>query len=313
MMRLLRMAVLLLSLTAASAAHADKRIALTFDDIPRIKGAFYTTDQRAERLIHALRHARVKQAAFFINPGHLTEPEGQGGEARIANYVAAGHVIANHTFTHKGLGLLSAEEFMADVDSAEIWLKDRPGRRPWMRFPYLNEGGTDTVKRDAARAGLAQRKLRNGYVTADGSDWFLDGLVNKAAADGKELDMEQLKRLFVRMHVASAEAQDDLARKVLGRSPSHIMLMHETDITAMFVEDLVQELRRHGWKIITIDEAYRDQLKDILPSTPNARGDLISAIAVEKKAEWPIWPVAIGIGTAEATFNQRVIKKDAAQ
>jgi peptidoglycan-N-acetylglucosamine deacetylase len=291
------------------AAQADKRIALTFDDIPRHQGSFFTPDERAQRLIAALRSARVKQAAFFLNPGKLSEPQGQGGAARIAAYVAAGHVIANHTHSHKGMELLTAEEFLTDVDAAEVWLKDRPGRRPWMRFPYLHEGGTDLAKRDAVRAGLAARGLRNGYVTADGSDWFLDDLVNKARAEGKELDMEQLRRLYIRMHVSGAEAQDELARAALGRSPAHVMLMHETDLAALFLPDLVAELRRHGWRIISADEAYRDRLKDAHPDVANARGDLISALAVEKKVQWPIWPIWIHPGIAEPIFNQRVIKK----
>jgi peptidoglycan-N-acetylglucosamine deacetylase len=296
-------------LWAVFPAFASKRIALTFDDIPRGQGAFFTPDERTARLIAALRAAKVRQAAFFINPGQLATPQGEDGEKRIAAYVAAGHVLANHTNTHMGLSANSVADYLANVDAAEAWLMDRQGRRPWFRFPYLDEGGTDKAKRDAIRAGLAARGLRNGYVTADGSDWFLDDLVNKARAAGKELDMEQLRRLFVRMHVSGAESSEDLARQTLGRSPGHVMLMHETDITAMFLPDLVAELKRHGWTIITADEAYRDALKDAFPDTPNARGDLISALTVEKKAQWPIWPIAIHPAIAEPLFNERVVKK----
>jgi peptidoglycan-N-acetylglucosamine deacetylase len=313
MFRLPHVLLLCLSLLAASAAHADKRIALTFDDIPRHKGAFFTPDERAKRIIDALRQAKVRQAAFFVNPGNLSKPDGQGGEARIAAYVAAGHVIANHTFSHKGMELSSAEQFLADVDAAEVWLKDRPGHRAWMRFPYLNEGGADKAKRDAVRAGLAARGLRNGYVTADGSDWFLDDLVIKAKADGKEIDMEQLRRLYVSMHLSSAETQENLARRTIGRSPAHVMLMHETDLAALFLTDLVAELRRLGWRIIPADEAYRDDLKNAFPDVPNARGDLISAMAVEKNVQWPIWPIWIHPGIADPIFNQRVIKKASQQ
>ncbi len=298
-------------LWAANPALAAKRIALTFDDIPRVQGSFFTPDERTKRLIASLKAARVRQAAFFLNPGSLTKDFGLGGEARISAYVAAGHVLGNHTNTHVGLSSSSVETYLAEVDAAEAWLKGRPGYRPWFRFPYLDEGATDKAKRDALRAGLAARGLRNGYVTADGSDWFLDDLVNKAKAEGKELDLGQLRRLFVRMHVSGAEAADDLAQHTLGRSPAHVMLMHETDITAMFLPDMVAELKRHGWTIITADEAYRDRLKDAFPDTPNARGDLISKIAVEKKLEWPIWPIAIHPGIAEPIFNQRVVKKAA--
>ncbi len=308
---------LLLSLLALllipSAVHAEKRIALTFDDVPRQRGAFFTPDERTSKLIAALKQAKVKQAAFFINPGRLTKPDGVGGEARIANYVAAGHVIANHSFSHPALGGAETQAYLLDIDEAADWLKWRSGYRPWFRFPYLDEGGADKAKRDAIRTGLKERGLRNGYVTADGSDWFLEDLVNKARQEGKELDMEQLRRLYVRMHLSSAESQDDLARKALGRSPAHVMLMHETDIAALFLPDLVAELRRHGWRIITADEAFRDSLKDALPDTRIARGDLISAIAIEKGVKWPIWPIWIHPGIAEPIFNERVIKKAVAQ
>jgi peptidoglycan/xylan/chitin deacetylase (PgdA/CDA1 family) len=303
----------LILLLFAFPAHAQKRIALTFDDIPRQRGAFFSPDERTAKLIAALKLAKVKQAAFFLNPGRLATPDGQGGEARINAYVTAGHVIANHSYSHPGLGETDAGTYLADIDKAAVWLKGRPGYRPWFRFPYLHEGGTDKAKRDSVRAGLGSRGLRNGYVTADGSDWFLDDLVNSAKSSGKELDMEQLRRLYVRMHVSSAEAQDDLARQTLSRSPAHVMLMHETDLAALFLPDLVAELRRLGWRIITADEAYRDRLSSAFPDTPNARGDLISAIAVESKAKWPIWPMPIYSGLAEQIFNQRVIKKDASK
>jgi peptidoglycan-N-acetylglucosamine deacetylase len=298
-----------LMLLANAPANAEKRIALSFDDIPRQRGSFFSPDERTKKLIAALKQAKVKQAAFFLNPGRLAMPDGQGGEARINAYVAAGHVIANHSFSHPGLGDTNAETYLADIDKAVTWLSGRAGYRPWFRFPYLHEGGADKVKRDAVRAGLAVRGLRNGYVTADGSDWFLDDLVNKAKNDGKELDMEQLRRLYIRMHVSNAEAQDDLARQTLSRSPAHVMLMHETDIAALFLPDLVAELRRHGWNIITADQAYLDPLNRAFPDTPNARGDLISALAVERKMKWPLWPIPIYSGLAEQIFNERVIKK----
>ena len=40
------------------------------------------------------------------------------------------------------------------VDAAELWLKGRPGYRPWFRYPFLDEGGRDKAKRDAVREGL---------------------------------------------------------------------------------------------------------------------------------------------------------------
>ena len=303
---------MVLACLAATPALAGKRIALTFDDIPRARGAFLSPDERSRMLVAGLREAGVRQAAFFINPGYLSKPDGAGGEARIASYVAAGHVIANHSFSHLHLANSDTQVFIADIDRADAWLKGRPGTRSWFRFPYLNEGGTDLAKRDAVRAWLAARGLRNGQVTADGSDWFLEDLTLKAKAAGQQMDMEQLRRLYIQMHVSGAESSEALARKMLGRSPAHVMLMHETDLAAMFLPDMVRELRRNGWEIVTADTAYGDPLYRVLPQATNAYGTLINQLARERGVDSPPWPLWIHPGIAEHMFNHRVIKETAA-
>src|SRR4029450_9102528 len=88
------------SLAFATPAAAQKRIALTFDDVPRGPGTFMTTQERTDRLIAQLPPARVSQAAFFVNPGNLEQEWGSDGAAHIDAYVAAGHVIANHSYSH---------------------------------------------------------------------------------------------------------------------------------------------------------------------------------------------------------------------
>ena len=107
-MRYLILLIGLLALVTAP-AHAEKRIALTFDDVPREKGAFLTPDERTDMLIAALKKAGVEQAAFFVTTGNLETPDGVGGEARIAKYAAAGHVIANHSYSHSHLTKMTAD------------------------------------------------------------------------------------------------------------------------------------------------------------------------------------------------------------
>jgi peptidoglycan-N-acetylglucosamine deacetylase len=273
------------SVLAASPVTAKKQIALTFDDIPRSQGAFLTVDDRRAKLIAALKRAKVKQAAFFINPSRL---EGSD-DKRVMDYVRAGHVIANHSNTHLNLSDVSAEEYLADIDKAELWLKGRKGYRPWFRFPYLNEGRRDKVKRDAIRVGLKARGLRNGYVTAESSDWHIESLTIDAVRDHKVIDRNALRDLYVQWHVDAANFYDGLAVKTLGRSPAHVLLLHETDIAALYVEDLVAALRKDGWTIISADKAYRDPISKAMPDTPSAQGDLVEAMAWEKGLPAPRW------------------------
>ncbi|HEY7808794.1 MAG TPA: polysaccharide deacetylase family protein [Allosphingosinicella sp.] len=297
------------SLPDAAPAAATKRIALTFDDVPRGPGAFLTQEERTDRLIAALKAARVKQAAFFVNPGNIADPGRAGAEGRIARYVRAGHVLANHSFTHPHLNATPAADYLANIDQAEAWLKGREGRRPWFRFPFLDEGGSDKAKRDAVRAGLAERGLKNGYVTADASDWNMEQLAIDAKKAGKAIDMDALRDLYVESHVQAADFYDALARKTLGRSPAHVMLMHETDLAALFLPDLVAALRADGWEIATADQAYADPISALMPDVPSAQGTLTEALAWEKGLPAPRWYERNNTKLASRLFAERVLKE----
>jgi peptidoglycan/xylan/chitin deacetylase (PgdA/CDA1 family) len=268
MIRSLLFPILAALLSFAAPATAQKRIALSFDDVPRAPGSFMTPQQRTERLIAALRRARVRQAAFFINPGILQQPWGTGRETQIAAYVRAGHVLGNHSYSHPHLSEVGAAAFIANIDQAAAWLDGRPGYRPWFRFPYLDEASRDIPTRDAVRAALRERHLQNGYVTVDGRDWLLDQLINQAHNAGQAIDMNALRDLYIRILVESAEFADQLARDALHRQPVQVALMHETDIEAMFVADAVAALRARGWQIVPIDQAYRDPIASVEPDSP---------------------------------------------
>ena len=306
--RLVTSLALVLVLVSAP-AHADKRVALSFDDIPRQKGAFLTPDERTEKIISALREAGVEQAVFFINPGRIETEDGADGEAHIAAYVTAGHVIADHSFSHRHLSKSTADEYLADIDRAEQWLSGRAGYRPWYRFPYLDEGADDKEKRDAVRAGLAARGLRNGYVTADGTDWHLEELTVRAKADGLSMNMERLRRLYVASQMGGLEYHDQLARDALGRSPAHVMLLHETDLAALFLPDLIAEMRKQGWTIISADEAYRDPIGEEQPDVPYSWGTLVGSMAWQRDVKPPLYPQWMTTAMITHQFETRVVDK----
>jgi peptidoglycan/xylan/chitin deacetylase (PgdA/CDA1 family) len=296
---------LALAACATAAPSSEKRIAVTFDDVPRDRGAWLDDDERTQRLIAGLSAAGVKQAAFFLNPGRI--PGKPGAEGRIAAYVAAGHVIANHSATHLRLNATDVPTYLADIDAAETWLKGRAGYRPWFRFPYLDEGGRDLAKRDAIRAGLAARGLTNGYVTVDASDWFYEQASIDAVHAGKPIDRAALRDLYIESHVESAEFADALARRTLGRSPAHVLLLHETDLAAFWLADLVRALKAKGWTIVSADEAFADPISRIMPDVPVAHGTLIEAMAWQKGLPEPRWYPRNNIEVAGKLFEERVL------
>ncbi|QIG82010.1 polysaccharide deacetylase family protein [Sphingosinithalassobacter tenebrarum] len=296
---------------AAATEMPKKRIALSFDDIPRGAGAFLDPDNRPAMLIAALRDADVEQAVFFVNPGRIAS--GDAHEASVEAYVAAGHVIADHTYSHPRLSGTSADAYLANIDRAEAWLKDRPGYRPWFRYPYLDEGGRNKAKRDAVRTGLAERGLANGYVTADGSDWHIEQLAIDARRAGRAIDMDALRDLYVETHVLSAEFSYNLTDRAIGRPIPQVLLLHETDLAALFIGDLVRALRDKGWEIVTIDAAYADPIYDERPDTPIAAGSLVEMLAWEHKVTGMRWFDRNEQAVGARLFRTRVLHQGEAQ
>lgn len=287
------------------ARSSEKRIAFSFDDTPRGAGAFLDVGQRPQMLIAALKEGGVAQAAFFANPGRISGMN-KGAEA-IAAYAAAGHVIANHTSNHVILSRVSADSFLADVDAAEGWLKGKPNYRPWLRFPQLDEGGRDKVKRDAVRAGMRARGIRHGYVTADGWDWYTESMTIEAKAAGKPMDIAALRALFIETHVQSAEFSDKLARRMFKRPPVQMLLLHETDLAALFVADLAKALRAKGWQIVPADAVYADPLARTIPNSDVTNGTWLEMMAWERGVTGDRWFPRNDVGPARKLFAERVL------
>jgi peptidoglycan/xylan/chitin deacetylase (PgdA/CDA1 family) len=301
-----------IAVSASTPQAAAKRIAFTFDDVPRGSGAFLTEDERTGKLIAVLRSRGVSQVALFLNPGRIDNgAAGRAAMRRIHAYVAAGNVLANHTWLHPHLSKVTAEEFLSQVDLAQAWLDKQPNNRRWLRFPFLDEGGPDKAKVAAIRAGLAARHIQNGYVTAESSDWNIEGLTIAAKKQGKAIDMAALRDLYVESHLQAADFADQLAVRTIGRSPAHIMLLHETDIAALFVGDLIDALRRDGWEVITPDLAYSDPIRLALPDVPWTNGTLTEQMAWEKKIPPPRYYDRNDLKIADPLFAERVLHEKA--
>lgn len=277
-------AAMLVALAACSTVGPGpaRKIALTFDDVTLGDGPFFSGSERTGRLIRELRTAGVDEAMFFVTTGNV-EREGAAGVARVEAYSEAGHVLANHSHSHDGLSRVPTADYVADVDLAISALDAFDNVEPWYRFPYLDEGGSPN-QRDRVRAALADRGLANGYVTINTFDWALVNYSNEAIDAGLEVDLDQLRALYLDVIMKSTEFYDELARDTLGRSPLHVLLLHENDLAALFVGDLVDELRNRGYEIIPATYAFTDPIAAREPDTMWLGQGRIAALAHERGA-----------------------------
>jgi peptidoglycan/xylan/chitin deacetylase (PgdA/CDA1 family) len=271
------MRVLLFLFMLIPCSSRAQEIAITFDDAPTADGPLFTGAERSEKILGHLRQYGVKQAAFFILTGNITSHNQQ----RLASYARAGHLLANHTHTHRRINEIGTQEYVHDIAVADSILRSHAGFVNWFRYPFLDEGRSIEV-RDSIRYALQKHNLKNGYVTVDNYDWYINHLVKQARAAHKKMNEEKLRDLYVHHIYNSIVFYDDVAKKHTGRSPRHVLLLHENDLAALFLGDLLKHLKSQGWKIITAREAYADPIATQIPNVLFNGQGRVAAIAREK-------------------------------
>lgn len=252
-----------------------KEIAFTFDDSPRFAKGHLDGPTRAAKLIAALVEAEVKESAFFSVSSRLDAE----GRRRLESYSGAGHIIANHSHAHLDLNQTKLADFARDFKEAHSALCGLPNFEKWFRFPFLREGD-QLGKREGMRRILEENGYKNAYVTIINFDWHMDLQFQHILKRNVALDLIKFKTYYVSTLVSAVEYYDRLANQHLGRSPKHVMLLHETDINALFIADFVGALRAKKWRIISPREAFEDDIcRHSSPSLHTSNPGRIAEIA----------------------------------
>lgn len=251
-------------------------LALTFDD-----GFNPTAQPRATQwnaqMLAALHEHKIQSALF---PSLARMGGGVEGLELVAAWAQAGHLVGNHTASHRSLAdpKVSLEWFIADVQAADAIVRDLPSFVPMLRFPYLKEGDTLT-KRDGLRAWMARNGYKSAPVSIDASDWYYNLVYAAHLKVGDAGKAERVKQRYIRHLLDRAAYYDGLAREVLGRSPVHVMLLHTNQINAEALPQVVAALTAHGWTITSANTAFQDPLYAQAPDTLPAGESIIWAHA----------------------------------
>lgn len=250
-------------------------ISFTFDDgfDPRKEPA--AASLNAELLAGLARH---RVTAMLFPAGRNVDTE--AGRNLVAEWSRAGHAIGNHTFSHQSLGAktMALAEFTADVQEAERLFSGIPGWTPRLRFPYLKEGDT-AEKRDGMRAWMREHGYKPAPVSIDTSDWYYNERYQQLLKAGRTEQVPKLRQAYLDHLKDRAMYYDGLAKTVLSRRPSHVILLHTNALNAAFIGDVIEMFRSLGWSVIRPSAAFADPLYSREPRTLPAGESILWALA----------------------------------
>ena len=260
----------------ALAAQSPPQVSITMDDFS-LGDDEQIAERRNRAILSAFRSHSIK-AAIFVAGGNLESPFSR---RLLEQWDDDGHIIANHTYSHRFYPGSDLAEYSADILRCHALIKDFENFRPLFRFPYLKEGKT-AEQRDQMRRVLAQHGYKNGAVTIDASDWYIDDRLRKRLAADAKADASGFRKYYLQHILDRSRYYDGVSRAAFGRSIKHTLLMHHNEINARYLGDVLDQYKRHGWKLVDAAEAFADPVFDEQPDVLPAGDSLVLALAVQK-------------------------------
>lgn len=263
----------------ALASRQATQYSITMDDFHWANAVKLTATERNEAILHTLR-SHSTQAALFVIGRNIDSAE---GKELLAPWDKAGHLICNHTYSHRNYNAPETDVavYQADILRAEALLKPFSRYKNFFRFPMLKEGDT-VAKRDAMRVFLVRHSYRNGHVTIDNSDWAIDQRLTARLKKDPSADLKPYRDFYLDHMWARGSYYDSLARRVVGRPIKHTLLVHFNLLNGLFLGDLIEMFKRKGWRLIHADEAFTDPVFASYPEVVPAGESLVWSLAKEK-------------------------------
>jgi peptidoglycan/xylan/chitin deacetylase (PgdA/CDA1 family) len=286
-------ALALAGVAHAAGSHAKLKVALTFDDLP-LNGtlpAGVTRSDLARATLAVLRKYRIPPSYGFINAVALER--NPDGALALKLWIAAGHPLANHTYTHIDLSKNSAEDFQREILRNEPALelltpeKSGPAAFHWFRYPYLHEGDT-LEKRRAVRTFLASNGYRIAQTTLDWEDYLWNSAHARCLMKKDAASIQWLHESYLTAARDFMRFQRENSRTVFGRDINHVLLLHQGSFSAHILPELFALLKSEGYEIVTLDEAQSDPVYETDPDFAEAHGGTFTELTMQKKGiAWP--------------------------
>ena len=244
----------------------DRQISITIDDLPagaaqNMTGAAIT-DMTA-RLLATLKQQQVP-AVGFVNERKLFYKWGEVDERikALNMWLDAGFELGNHTYAHTSLNRAGLKDFEESVIQGELVTKLLLAQHKMMlrffRHPYLDVG-RDLQTRREADAFLMNRGYRIAPVTLDAWDWMSAGVYDDAKKRSDAAAQKEVVSAYLSYHAEVFAFYEKLSKDLMGYEPKQILLLHANQLEADHIGELLDMVRKRGYRFISLEDALSDE------------------------------------------------------
>jgi peptidoglycan/xylan/chitin deacetylase (PgdA/CDA1 family) len=254
------LAVLLL---AASVAYAQqKTVAVTVDDLAWAGGTVPPANAIAinHALLSAFRIRRIPVTGFVIQK--RADSLGATGSQILKDWIAEGFDLGNHTYSHPDFNDLSAEQMEDEIvrgEAAIAPLMKAAGKKlTYFRFP-MNHTGDTKEKHDAVAAFLSRRGYKVATCTIDNSDYLFNDAYMAMLAKGDAASAQKLRAEYLAYTGIEIDYYAGLHKQVLGYEPPHVMLLHDNQLNADVIDEILRLFEERKYRFVSLETAQSDR------------------------------------------------------
>ena len=248
---------------ARAAEPPDRGIAVTIDDLPASSNTLTAAEIAAltTKLLSTLHDQKVPTVGFVNERKLYKSGEVDERIQALRLWLDNGFELGNHTYTHASLNRVDLKAWEDDVIQGEnvtrLLLAEHNMTLRYFRHPYLATG-RDLETRREAEAFLASRGYRIAPITIDIWDWMYAPVYEDAKKRGDTALQGELVRSYLSHADEVFAYAEQLSRQVVGYEPRQILLLHANQLEADHIGELIEVIRKRGYRFITLGEALDD-------------------------------------------------------
>jgi|SRR5689334_2846566 len=266
---MLLIVVLLGLLTSAHGQTPRRTMAVTFDDLPYVNFGddAYIKNARVAttKILSTLKKHKVP-AVGFVNEGKLENSPDR--IALLRQWVDAGMVLGNHTYSHPDFNRLTVAQFEEEITKGDVvtrqLMRSRQPYQLYFRHPMTHTGDT-TEKKEAIEKFLEARGYKVTPHTIENSDFIFNVPYAEALQKNDEALAKRVRDEYLALTNTAIEFAEKISPEIFGREIPQLLLIHANDINADSLDEMLKNFEARGYTFVSLDTVMADpayQTKD---------------------------------------------------
>lgn len=241
-----------------------KQVAITMDDLPFVmETSLEQAQQSTQQLLNYFQNYNMPVVGFVNEQKLIKLGEIDKRVGLLENWLKAGQLLGNHTFSHIDLNTTSLDDYKIDflkgkIMLNELWKKYNQTQK-YFRFPFLH-AGPDSLKKAGFEEFLKAQGYQNAPVTIDNEDYIFNKAYVAAFKSKDNKAMQRIAAAYLQYVSDMIDYHEALTQQIAGHPIRHIFLCHANQINADYFNKVADLFKSKGYEFITLETALQDKI-----------------------------------------------------